>query len=425
MFNLTIKNKNIFYFNVINILVVSFVFIMYLNKLNTTNFFFIENYTINNKILNTIFTLMIFTLLLISFINKQILYTNIYVSLIYFLFCLTLFFLTFTNSILIFFVAYEFLLLFTSIIVYFFSPNIRSKVITFYFVIWTQLSSFFLWLTIIYVFYKTNSFDINYLNVLLFDKSNSKLLSYLVFISFCIKLPLWPFSFWLIKTHVEANTSFSIFLSGVLVKTALLGLLKFNFILHNNNNVLFSYIIIFSACVSTFNLNYQTDFKKLIAFTTIQEMSIISLYLFFNSYINTQLILYFIILHTLISFFLFFLNDLIYIRFKTRKTNLHLGMMVVTPKLSLLLIIVWFLFVSLPLTLKFFFELLFLFKILSLNTIICITVIICLQYLTIIFFTKNVITYIFGNGNKFSNDISKNEMLLSFIILFLFALIVT
>ena len=44
---------------------------------------------------------------------------------------------------------------------------------------------------------------------------------------FLFKIPTFPFYFWLTKTHVEALTSFSIFLSGFLVKIAVFGLYKF------------------------------------------------------------------------------------------------------------------------------------------------------------------------------------------------------
>lgn len=49
----------------------------------------------------------------------------------------------------------------------------------------------------------------------------------LLFIGFGFKVPIWPFHFWLTKTHVEAPTGFSIFLSGFLVKSALFGFYKF------------------------------------------------------------------------------------------------------------------------------------------------------------------------------------------------------
>lgn len=87
-------------------------------------------------------------------------------------------------------------------------------------------------------------------------------------------------------------------------------------------------------------MGVQIDFKKLIAYTTVQEMSIIVLFLLYNNFNNMSLIFYFILLHTFTSLILFFLNDVIYIRFKTRKTKLMLGIGSTAPKLNSLIILI-------------------------------------------------------------------------------------
>lgn len=45
-------------------------------------------------------------------------------------------------------------------------------------------------------------------------------------LGFSVKVPLWPFSSWLLKAHVEASTEFSILLSGYLVKFGVIGLYR-------------------------------------------------------------------------------------------------------------------------------------------------------------------------------------------------------
>ncbi len=54
----------------------------------------------------------------------------------------------------------------------------------------------------------------------------SLLSGFLTLVGFAIKVPLWPFSSWLLKAHVEASTEFSILLSGYLVKFGVIGLYK-------------------------------------------------------------------------------------------------------------------------------------------------------------------------------------------------------
>lgn len=63
----------------------------------------------------------------------------------------------------------------------------------------------------------------------------------LLFIGFGFKIPIWPFHYWLTKTHVEAPSGFSIYLSGFLVKSALYAFFKIsNLICFEVETVFFS-----------------------------------------------------------------------------------------------------------------------------------------------------------------------------------------
>ena len=62
-----------------------------------------------------------------------------------------------------------------------------------------------------------------------------------MFLGFGFKVPIWPFHYWLTKTHVEAPSGFSMYLSGFLVKTALYGFYKVvNLLGLELNSILFS-----------------------------------------------------------------------------------------------------------------------------------------------------------------------------------------
>jgi NADH-quinone oxidoreductase subunit M len=77
----------------------------------------------------------------------------------------------------------------------------------------------------------------------IFSDIETLFLSIFLFFGFGFKVPVWPFHYWLTKTHVEAPSGFSMYLSGFLVKTALYGFYKiidiFSF---ESNSVLFSTI---------------------------------------------------------------------------------------------------------------------------------------------------------------------------------------
>jgi NADH-quinone oxidoreductase subunit M len=92
-------------------------------------------------------------------------------------------------------------------------------------------------------------------------------------IGFGVKFPIWPFYDWLPKAHVEASTNFSIFLSGVLVKLAFFGFIKYMLFLENEFSLLAVYPFILIGIIdSSFKLYYQIDLKKLIAYSTVIEM---------------------------------------------------------------------------------------------------------------------------------------------------------
>lgn len=62
----------------------------------------------------------------------------------------------------------------------------------------------------------------------------------------------------------------------------------------------------------------QVDIKKLIAFATIQEMNMLLVILLLSSNINLNFITLFIVMHGLLSTFMFFLVDQLQKRAQTR-----------------------------------------------------------------------------------------------------------
>ena len=50
-----------------------------------------------------------------------------------------------------------------------------------------------------------------------FSLLNSTLLGSLIMTPFLVKIPIFPFYYWLPEVHAEANTSISLFLAGMLL----------------------------------------------------------------------------------------------------------------------------------------------------------------------------------------------------------------
>jgi len=103
-----------------------------------------------------------------------------------------------------------------------------------------------------------------------------------LFIGFAIKIPAFPFHTWLPDAHVEAPTAISVILAGVLLKMGTYGILRVNFaILPGASHELAWF---FLAGIGTVNIVYgalcamaQTDYKKLIAYSSVSHMGYVML----------------------------------------------------------------------------------------------------------------------------------------------------
>ena len=103
-----------------------------------------------------------------------------------------------------------------------------------------------------------------------------------LFIGFAIKIPAFPFHTWLPDAHVEAPTAISVILAGVLLKMGTYGILRVNYpILPAASHEL---AWLFLGVIGTINIVYgamcamaQTDYKKLIAYSSISHMGYVML----------------------------------------------------------------------------------------------------------------------------------------------------
>ena len=109
------------------------------------------------------------------------------------------------------------------------------------------------------------------------------LLFFALFIGFAVKLPVFPFHTWLPDAHVEAPTAISVILAGVLLKMGAYGFLRINFPFFPEIMALDG-IKLFLAILGVVNIIYgalcalsQTDFKKLVAYSSVSHMGYVLL----------------------------------------------------------------------------------------------------------------------------------------------------
>ncbi len=149
------------------------------------------------------------------------------------------------------------------------------------FLMYEILASLLLLFAIMLIYFYTplRSFDIGYItaNAFLIPHSTEILIFTLLFIAFLINMPVFPVHLWLPDAHTEASTQGSMLLSGILTKFGGYGMiLAFTMLPVSGSFAVFTLLLgAFSAFYLAFVLFTQTDIKRIVAYTTIIEMSIV------------------------------------------------------------------------------------------------------------------------------------------------------
>ena len=351
---------------------------------------------------------------------KYIFYLNIFVVIV--------FFYVSSNNILILFISYELLLLPSFVLVFFLSPSRKSTQASLYFLIWTQIGSFLVLCAVFYILSVTGSSNFFLIKNFIFNKYEILFLSFLFFLGFGFKIPIWPFHYWLTKTHVESPSGFSMYLSGFLVKTALFGFYKLiNLLGSDINSVFFSSICILGIIDSSLKMWGQTDIKKLVAYGTIQEMNIIYLTFCWGDSSNLVSGVLFCLTHSFLSVLMFFLVDCTYRRYFSRSVIELSGILQKTPNLAISIILMCIFYSGLPGTLKFSSEFYIFSSFLEIAPFSSLIIIFIANCLGLIGFSKSWFNIIFGlsqfNNKQLILDLTLKEsciIILSLSILFFF-----
>lgn len=262
-----------------------------------------------------------------------------------------------TMNLLLMFTFFEFIFLPSLFFVYKFGYSKKVNKTVGYLLVWTLSGSFLVLCGLGYLYGIAGSLEIELLTQLNFSSFEKNILFVIFFVGFGVKIPVWPFHYWLTKVHVEAPTGFSIFLSGFLVKTALYCVVTL-LPLFSTSQLKLSVIaiLVWGFLDASFRMWTSTDIKRLIAFATIQEMNMLFLFFVLLSDTNLKFFNLFVLVHGLLSALLFFLVDIFQKRSHTRNLTAVSGFAFSAPKLHLL---VWFailIFRGFPIFVKFFLE---------------------------------------------------------------------
>ena len=248
----------------------------------------------------------------------------------------------------------------------------RRVYATFKFFLFTLAGSVFMLLAIIAIYMETGTTNITYL--LQFDLAPS--LQYIFwlafFASFAVKIPMWPVHTWLPDAHVEAPTTGSVILAGVLLKMAGYGFIRFSLGIFP---IASSYFAPFIFTLSIIAIIYaslvalvQTDMKKLIAYSSVAHMGFVTLGIFTFTLQGIEGAIIQMLSHGIISAALFLCVGVVYDRIHTREIDRYGGLVNRMPIYAFAFMVFIMGSIGLPGTSGFVGEFLVLLSIFSVNT---------------------------------------------------------
>lgn len=179
--------------------------------------------------------------------------------------------------------------------------------------------------------------------------SPSLIFSMFIFLCFSVKLPIYGLHFWLPMAHVEAPTFGSVILARILLKLGGVGLMRLRGLIRQfllTSSVL-SYFIIF-IIYSSLVCCYQSDLKRLIAYSSVAHMMVIPFLSMANNSLAIQALVLVILLHGLSSTLLFISVGILYSMFSSRQLVLMRGLILTSPLFSFILILTFLFTLSAP-----------------------------------------------------------------------------
>ncbi len=153
------------------------------------------------------------------------------------------------------------------------------------FFLYTLAGSLFMLLGILALYFMSSPHTFNILELATSAQKLTLGLQILIFIAFflgfAIKVPIFPFHTWLPDAHVEAPTPISVLLAAVLLKMGAYGFFRISFPILKEAAHYFSLPL---AILAVINIVYaafvamaQTDFKKMVAYSSVSHMGFVML----------------------------------------------------------------------------------------------------------------------------------------------------
>ncbi|HYD25236.1 MAG TPA: NADH-quinone oxidoreductase subunit M [Croceibacterium sp.] len=172
------------------------------------------------------------------------------------------------------------------------------------------------------------------------------------FASFAVKMPMWPVHTWLPDAHVQAPTAGSVILAGVLLKMGGYGFIRFSLPMFPEASAQLMWLVfalsMLAVVLTSLIALVQHDMKKLIAYSSVAHMAIVTVGLFAFNVQGLEGAMIVMLSHGLVSGALFLCVGVIYDRLHTREIDRYGGLSINMPKYALFFMLFTMASIGLP-----------------------------------------------------------------------------
>lgn len=220
------------------------------------------------------------------------------------------------------------------------------------FFLYTLLGSVLMLIAMMWMVHDAGTTDIPTLMAYNFDPKIQIWLWLAFFASFAVKMPMWPVHTWLPDAHVQAPTAGSVILAGVLLKMGGYGFIRFSLPMFPEASAQLAPLVWGLSMVAVVYTSLvalvQSDMKKLIAYSSVAHMAIVTVGLFAFNQAGIEGAMMVMLGHGLVSGALFLCVGVIYDRLHTREIARYGGLSINMPKYAVLFMLFTMASVGLP-----------------------------------------------------------------------------
>lgn len=227
------------------------------------------------------------------------------------------------------------------------------------FFLYTHFGSMLMLLAFFLVYKQTGQMDFMLIKELAI--ATPALVWWLMFIGFATKLPLFPFHTWLPDAHVEAPSSISVLLAGVLLKMGAYGVIRFVIEMMPETSKEYAIYMLIAGLVTAifagFLAVYERHIKKMVAYSSISHMGLVVIAIATVSYDGLGAALYEMIGHAIVISPMFLIAGWVHHKTHTWYMDEMGGIMKRAPYVSAMFVLAGMAALGLPGTMGFVGEL--------------------------------------------------------------------